>query len=428
MDDIQREYMLNTKLIRNETEYDITASDIGLDKIRLENYATWKSRGTLYTQRYDKQNNLWSANFMVLPMAGESSLESFAEFPDGTTYYMIDKDSLSIPITFGAKMVNLTDYAKEEHVKKIQSEIYINDELISSVSDKEKLDISKSIEYELQKQEDSSIITLNVKVKSLLLTRFTTDGALTDIKDYTLIVYCKEQEDEEEEEDKFVVVKVSTESYARIEEVPPPEITDVEIKVLSNGTQKELNTANATRSKFVCAGQTIVITATVVNGPADVRIEFQGDKSINTFDDTTKKFEWEEPRARNVATFLKTLDEYKTMYSESVFLKEKKDITKKEKEAGIRKYEYTYIIPYETKQTLNSWSTLRKGSKDAFNIDDKKMFTRIASPYQIVVKAKNDLGADTYRYSIDVFERWDTLYNRDLRSYVTGAYTQYGER
>lgn len=81
-------------------------------------------------------------------------------------------------------------------------------------------------------------------------------------------------------------------------------------------------------------------------------------------------------------------------------------------------YEFIYIIPYETKQTLNSWQTLRNESNDALKIDENRLFTRIMKPYEVVLKAKNVNGADTKRIQIDVFERWDTLYNRDISKYV----------
>ncbi len=426
MDDDQKNYMLTSKLMRNNIEYDITANDIGLDKIRLENYATWKSMGSLYTQRYDKQNKKWSANFMVPPMAGDSELESFAEFINGTKYTLVDEESIDIPITFGARMINLTDYAKENHVKKIQSELYINDELISSIDDKEKLEISNSLKYHVEKGQEENIIILNITVKSLLITKFTTDGALTDVKNYTIIIYCSEmnEEVEEEEDDKIVVEKVATESYAKKKEFPPPEIVSVEVNVLKSGKKKALNIPKRSNVEFVCAGQTIVVTAYIRNAPEYAWIEFQGDKSIKTFDNTTKNIEWDEPRKRNIPTFKESLSAYKEMYSDKIGMNK----LKKNEDEDITVYELLYVIPYETKQTLNSWNTLRKNTKDAFKINEGKLFSRIASPYQIVVKTKNELGADTFRYQIDVIERWDTLYNRDLSDYVTGNYTEIGGR
>ena len=433
MDDDQKEYMLNTKLMRNDISYDITASDIGIDKIRLENYATWKTKGTLYTQRYDSKNQKWAANFMVPPMCAGAELESFAEFPDGNIYYVDpDEEEASIPISFGAKAINLSEYAKEEHVKEIKSEIYANDVLIDIVTNNESISVQKDILY-LISNDDNNIeesITIDIMVKSYLLTKFTTDGALTDIKHYKLEIYFNKEKqisgdeivDEILNNDDYVEPKtknnyVREDVYAEFPEIPPPFVQSIEVGVISGGSDKKLSKAKSTGKEFVCAGQTITIKAVVVNAPARVTIEFEGDSSITNFDSTTKKFEWDEPRSRRLQTYLPALKDYQNMYSGFVKMKENKRI-----DENTIEYTYTYIIPYETKQTLNSWSTLRKNTKDAFDLDESKIFTRIRSPYQIVVKAKSDTGMDTARYNLDVFERWDTIYNRDISKYLVNDY------
>ena len=406
----QKDYMQNTKLMRNNIAYDITANDIGLDRIRLENYATWKTKGTLYTQRYDMQNNLWSANFMVPEMAADSEIEGYAEFPNGTKYYLKDEEELVIPINFGAKVINLSEFAKQEHVKQIKSELYINDELISSIENTGVLEINNSAFYTLQK-DNTDMIILNVKIKAILLTKFTTDGALTDIKEYTLIVCFNEEEDTETE--KIIYNSVDDDIYSKNEFSIPPYIDNIKVTVISRGQEISLSKGRLTGNDFVCAGQTIKIYADVVNGPANVTLEFEGDKSITRFDDTTKKFEYYDPLRNGLPIYLGSLDAYNKMYSSIVKLDEDEYI-----EDNLIRYETTYIVPYETRQTLNSWSTLRATSKDAFDVDEKKIFTRITSPYQLVIKAKNAKGADTSRYNLDVFERWDTLYNRDISPYL----------
>ena len=77
-----------------------------------------------------------------------------------------------------------------------------------------------------------------------------------------------------------------------------------------------------------------------------------------------------------------------------------------------------YVIPYETMQTLHSWNSLREESKDAFKIDEGKLFSRKERAYQLVVKASNARHTGTEIYYLDVAERWDELYNRDLSKYV----------
>ncbi len=433
MDEDQKNYMMNSKLMRNDITYDITANDIGLDKIRLENYATWKTKGTLYTQRYDSQGQRWAANFMVEPMCADAELESFAKFINGTEYHLENDDETTIPITYGANTINLSNYAKEEHVKQIKSELYINDELIDSYEKTEGLNIEKNYDYHFVKMQKEGMAVLNVKVKSYLITQFTTDGALVDVKNYTLVVYFSEQEEsgdaeeikEEEEfpQDDYIEIptrynSVRDESYAKFEEFPPPYIDSIELNVINQGDERELPVLRNTGKEFVCAGQTIVIKAVVFNSPTSVTLEFEGDSSIRRFDSITKRFEWDEPKSRRVTTYLPTLEDYKKMYSGIVKMRKNGSV-----EENATEYIFTYIIPYETKQTLHSWATLRNNSKDAFAIDEKMIFTRKSSPYQIVVKAKSDTGADTKRYDLDVFERWDTIYNRDISKYLVDSFS-----
>ena len=91
----------------------------------------------------------------------------------------------------------------------------------------------------------------------------------------------------------------------------------------------------------------------------------------------------------------------------------------KEDLGGGEKYYYIeYVIPYKSAQTLNSWVTLREKNKNAFEINEQELFSRITKPYEIVIKAESENGIATKREKLDVFEAWNTIYNRDLRKYV----------
>ena len=407
--------------MRNDISYDITAISIGLDKVRLENYATWKTKGSVYTQRYDMQNKRWAANFMVPPMAADAELDGYASFPNGREF-VLDKDeiSLTIPILFGAKMINLSDYARPEHVKSIKSELYIEGELVDVVEDSEKVEIGSNYIFVFDKTVSDEIVTIEVVVKSSLLTKFTTDSALVDIKKYSITIKGKNYIEKEPVnmvvdennyiEEKTYINRVYDEKYAEYPENPPPYIESVTIK---KDDDSNVFIAKNTGKRFVLAGQTIKLEVVAVNFPNSVTLEFEGDSSIYTFDKTTQRFEWEEPKSRRVNTLCPSLNEFKKMFSKVISFKKVKSYETK------TIYTLTYVIPYETKQTLNSWNTLREESKDAFNIDERKLFSRIRNPYELVVKVRNANGADTKRVDLDVFERWDTLYNRDLTPYIS---------
>lgn len=412
MDDVQKEYMLTQNLMRNNTTYDLTVQDIGFEKVRIENYATWKTKGTVYTQRYDMNNKKWAANFMVQPMAGEAKLEGFAQFPDGDEYTIAkETKNVSIPIVYGSQVVNLTEYAKKEHVKEIKSQLYVNGEYIDEVIDKKVLSINKEkiFDLDLSKYQEDTLIILNVEIKSTLFTTFITDGALVDVKNYTLYVYYGDVK-EETKKDKYI--HVFDEEYREFSDFQPPKITSIEIKRVVNNVEADLLISKKTGKEFICAGQTIIFEIKAINIPEYVSVEFEGDSSIKTLDNLTKLFEWTEPKQRNIKTIFKKLEDFEDMYNEIL------KIGPIRKEGDETVFECMYVIPYKTKQTLHSWDTLRIESNDAFEIDEKKLFSRISSPYEIVFKVNGPTGVSTERVKLDVFERWDTLYNRDLSKYV----------
>ena len=412
MDDIQKDYMLTQNLMRNNVTYELKIMDIGLEKVRIENYATWKTKGTVYTQRYDMNNKKWAANFMVPAMAGDAKLEGYAEFPLGTEYQMDkDDDSINIPIIYGSDIINLTEYAKKEHVREIKSQLFIDGRYIEEISDKGKLSIEKETAYifDKSKYKEDSIISLNIEIKSTLFTTFLTDGALVDISKYIIYINCGDSE-VEKSDSYFNFVEDS--EYKKYPDFPPPKITSIEISQIDDGRLKPLLISKKTGKEFICAGQTISIKVKAINMPEIVSISFEGDSSITTFDKLTKRFEWIEPKARKEETLFDSLKEYENIYRKSNGMKNL--YTGKSEE----EFTYIYVIPYGTKQTLHSWNTLREISKDAFNIDSNKLFSRITKPYEIVFKVAGPTGVSTERIQLDVFERWDTLYNRNLIEYV----------
>ena len=246
-----------------------------------------------------------------------------------------------------------------------------------------------------------------MKVKSILLTEFLADGALIDIKTEKVIIKIEVEEEEEKTN------KVENTFERTTDEYPPPEITSIKISRIEKDKPIELPIAKKTGRRFVCAGQTIQIDLTAINLPDNITLQFEGDTSINTLDELTKKFEWDEPKSRKVKTRYATLNALRNQYRGIL----RADVVA-EYENGSKDFRIIYVVPYGTKQTLHSWSTLREISKDAFNIDETRLFSRIRNPYKLVFKVSGVLGATTTRVSLDVFERWDTLYNRDLTPYI----------
>lgn len=403
--EIQKDYMMNHNLSRFGIEYEINALNIGLDKARVENYATWGSAGSIYTEKPGEGNVYWVATFSVPPMAGSAELHSILETPLGKEY-TIKKDSeyIEIPIEFGAYVDGLSEYAKPEHIKLIEAELKINGVSKNIASGTKKVKILKNgnilinrEDYKGQKQ-----IKLELECNSFLSTFFDADPLLYSNKKIVISVNIETEEKNE--------VLTQSDLYA-------PIIYDISVqRISSNSRGKEklvdLYVTKKGRYDFVCAGQVIKVVVKTSSDASDVTLDFKGNNSIRELDNVTKKFEWDEPKERNEKTRYSSLSKMKAAYQFP------KELKLEKKTDSIKYFSTTYVIPYETTQTLHSWNSLRNISQDAFNINESKLFTQKEAPYKIVVKATNYKGTTTKTKSLHVAERWDELYNRDISEYV----------
>lgn len=196
----QLEYMKNSNLwfdkidYENNTcnsydlvEYDINANSIGLDKVVLENSATWKTYGSVSVNRKTNDNKVRYATFFVKPMSASADVKSKLEILDNIVINESDED---IDIMFGANAINLSDYAKEEHIKEINSQIYINDEKIDEISIAKSVSINKTVRYKISSDSfEGDKKVLNIKVKSYLYTEFSVDGLMQDVMERNITIH-----------------------------------------------------------------------------------------------------------------------------------------------------------------------------------------------------------------------------------------------
>lgn len=402
--EIQREYMLNSKLSRLGVTYDLTAKDIGLDKAKVENYATWGNAGSIYTEKPGDGNVYWAATFSVPPLAKNAKLNSMLEFERGLEYTIsMNQESVEIPILFGSQILDISEYASKDHIKIIESELKINGVTTDFVNGVQQLSVSKEniltvnkSDYQGQKK-----ILIEVECNSLAATYFANDPPMYDSKKVTIVVHI--------ESDEYSKVKIKNEKNA-------PDIYKIEIKRVTTLNGKEnlvdLYYSKPTKTNFICAGQVIRIRVVTSKDASNVRFDFTGYNSIKTLDDLTQKFEWTDPKTRGERTRYSTLKELQRTY---VF---PRHMTLVKETSSTNIFEVTYVIPYKTTQSLHSWNSLRELSGNAFDIDESKLFTRKDKMYQLVVKASNARKTGTESYYFDVAERWDELYNRDLTRYV----------
>lgn len=402
--EIQRKYMLNSKLSRFGITYDLTAKDIGLDKARVENYATWGNAGSIYTEKPGEGNVYWAATFSVPPLAKDAKLNSVLETNHGFEYTINkNQESIDIPILFGSEIFGVSEYASEDHIRIIEAELKINGISTDFVNAVQQLEINKEHILTINKLDypKQNKIFIEVECNSVAATYFSNDPPMYDSKKITIVVNI--------ENDEYSKVKVKNEKAA-------PDIYKIEVKRVTTINGKEglvdLYFSKRTKTNFICAGQVIKIKVITSTDASNVSFDFDGYKSIKTLDDLTLKFEWTDPKARGERARFSSLKELQNAYKFS----KRMMLVKKTESTNV--FEATYVIPYSTNQSLHSWNSLREISGSAFDIDESKLFTRKDREYKLVVKASNARKTSTESYLFDVAERWDELYNRDLTKYV----------
>lgn len=402
----QYEYMLTQKLSRNGVTYNLTAASIGLDKARLEAYATWKTAGSIYTEKRNADGVIWEATFHIPAMAGDAKLSAKLNIENGTTYkFQPEQETLKIPLNFGAEVTGLSEYARVEDIKKISSELEVQGNLFDKIQGEKTPYVNKNNELVINKSDYHGASKINVVIKntSVLETCFHAETPMVDIKEVTIEIIFEEKEEE-------TFIRVRNDNSVVSEEVPPPIISSINLykKNISSLNKKDpLYVAKKTETQFICAGQVLVVEAVVKNNPTRVSFAIEGDSKIQTLDDLTKRFVYDEPKSRNQKMVYSTVNALQNSY------KLPRNMTYQN---GV--YNIEYIVPYGTKQSINSWGTLRESSGNALEIDKSKLFTRITRPYYIKIKATNDGGTTTKSIALDVFERWDTIYNRNITEFV----------
>lgn len=162
-------------------------------------------------------------------------------------------------------------------------------------------------------------------------------------------------------------------------------------------TKHNLNTEG-----FISAGETLAIVFDEELEIDNIVIDIEGDSSIKEYDKLTETFLEKNPSKYGIVGNIKEnynfpVELYPT--EEGVFL---------------------YTIPYGTKQTLESWYTLREKADDYEGIDKNLLFTRIGETYKLNIYI-NGSEEEKITFEFDVFERWDTILNRDASKYIINS-------
>lgn len=187
----QLDHMKNSKLMFNDIssrdkadnpkyikEYNITALQIGLSKARLDTAATWKTNGMISTRR--KINGIiYSQVYLVKPMSANAKVNSTLDVADN---YILkeDEEELVIPIKYSTNVINMTGYAKKEHIKEIKSSLYIDGKNIDEISGSKITSVGN--EYMLVITRDNyppnNNYNINITVDGYMYTEFSVDGLM----------------------------------------------------------------------------------------------------------------------------------------------------------------------------------------------------------------------------------------------------------
>ncbi len=186
----QKDYMKTTKLLfdtidyanntidpYNLKEYNISASSIGLDKVMLNTASTWKTNGIVTVRRITPSGYYGVATMSTKPMAASASTISTLNIDDNLDI-LEDEDYKIINVSFGAKAINLNDYAKKEYIKEINSKLYINGVLIDEISSSKTDEVTKNKTFKIDRNAYVDGDIIDVKVVSYLYTEFIVDGLL----------------------------------------------------------------------------------------------------------------------------------------------------------------------------------------------------------------------------------------------------------
>lgn len=234
------------------------------------------------------------------------------------------------------------------------------------------------------------------------------EGKTSEIK-LTLLVEDSSKEDNTVENDKEEVKK----DNAEIKESYFGRFFYKEDK----GYLEELKKTETTldTNGFVCAGETIGFTL-ITNNTDYIEVDFIGDSSIKTLDNLTEKFLIDIPAEKG-----KDTSNIKYEYSNFP----KKIYPQYVDNDEIQVFKWFYTIPYKTKQSLESWSSLKNSRLE--DIDILKLFSRITRPYELAIYLNGD-SKTAVHLPFDVFERWDTILNRDVTKYIVNSDTKWEMR
>jgi len=371
----QLEYMKNTKLMFNDIsskdssdnpekikEYNITAKKIGLDKTRLDVCSTWKTNGIIHTRRI-VNGKIRYAVFLTKPMAANADIQSIINVNENIVLKS-SEDEIEIEISYSSNIVNMSGYAKKDHIKEISSKLYINGEEVDVISGSKTDNVGTKYTLKLAREEliENENNIIKITNNSYAHTEFAVDGLMQDSVEKQINVFV-------EKEKIIPVISNEIKILEKEDEI-------LVVRPLAQSTISEEKSLGITE-----AGKYVVL-----------------------------KLELDDKLTNNELTEIKLL-----LNDENI--KDFEILNSKSKYNLILKFK----IPEYTSSSIYGWKSLREAYGNYFNINQADVGKRISEPHNIEVGFVYEGREYSSLFNIDTIDDYITninySYNSNDRSY-----------
>lgn len=312
----------------DQIKYNLNAIKVGLNKCRLETPATWKTKGSIFTNRRTETGKIGWANFAIEPMSANAEVRSVLELQKE---YTLDElsDEITIPIKFGANLENLSEYAKEKHIKEFTSQLIIDEKNVTSVSGSKITSVGSEYILVISRNQfpQNKDYKFEIKVHSFVKTKFLSDGLLQDNICVTLTIHVKPK--------KLIPIK---ENVLKI-------LSKDKAQWVVSPLAQNIDTINNNSLGITEAGRYLIIRSKTNCDKEQIQ-----DITVNIDGKETQ-----DVKILNGAT---------------------KDLL------------VAFKIPNNTHATVYGWKSLRDKTGNFFNVDNNFILTRKSSPHTIIMKYK----------------------------------------
>ncbi|MDD2376868.1 MAG: hypothetical protein PHD15_05495 [Clostridia bacterium] len=325
----QLEYMKNADLLFDQIDYNagtinsynlvsynISVNKIGMNKMTLNTASTWKTNGIITARRLTNLSQIRNAIFATAPMSANADILS-SIIVDDKFVIKSNEDKIIIPITISGEAINLSNYAKEKHIKEITSILYINNKEITRVSGSKTVKVDKNILFTVSREnyQIPNTYPIDIKVKSYLYTEFSIDGLM------------------QHEIKKRINVQVIEKEVIPINNIKLSVLEKSDNNLVVRPLVKTLNTTNSDSEGIIEAGKYLAIRL---------------DKNIDIL---------------NVKCYINNIEtDYQQIYTGDKYIVLK------------------ICIDEKLSNTIKSWNYLREKTKNYFDIKFSEIGERISNP------------------------------------------------